>query len=143
MTDKELAALVERFGDSECSWLSTARPDGGAHAAPIWHVWFEGRIYVVAMPTAVKVRNIQQDPRVVITHPDPLHVIIIEGDARLLTDMTERLRPFFKSKYDWDIATDTDYRAVIEITPTKIMTWGEEGAAHRRRWSGEKLKQLL
>lgn len=140
--DNELATIVKRFGEAECSWLSSVRPKGGAHAVPVWHGWLEGRVYVVAMPTSVKVQNIQRNPRVVITHPDPLDVIIIEGEARLVTGKTEVLRPIFKSKYDWDIVADEDYRSVIEITPTKMLAWGEEGAAYRKRWTGEALTQI-
>jgi general stress protein 26 len=143
MAANELASIVRRFAESECSWLSSVRRDGRAHAAPIWHVWHRGRVYVVAMTTSVKVRNIASNPNVVVTHPDPLEAIIVEGTARLVEGMTDVLRPHFKHKYDWDIATDEEYGAVIEITPTKLLAWGEEGSDERRRWTGEDLSAVL
>jgi general stress protein 26 len=142
MADSELNSIVRRFAESKYSWLSTVRPDGRAHASPIWHVWYHGRIYLVTMSVAVKVHNIQDNPSVVITHPDAKKAIIVEGEARLVTDMTDALRPYFKSKYDWDIVTDEDYRTVIEINPTKLLAWGEEGASHRKRWRGEEVSAV-
>ena len=137
--DNELASIVRRFAESDCSWLSSVRPDGRAHAVPTWHVWHCGRVYVVAMATSVKVRNIASNPNVVVTHPDPLAAIIVEGTARLVEGMTDVLRPHFQRKYAWDIATDEEYDAVIEITPTKLLAWGEEEADELRRWTGEDL----
>ncbi len=138
--NKSLTEVVKRFSESDCSWLSTARPDGRVHAAPIWHIWWNGRIYLVTKSKAVKVRNIQSNPSVVITHPDPHQSIIIDGQAVLVDGMSHTLRPLFKAKYDWDIVTDEDYKAVIEITPTKILAWGKEGAGHRKRWKEAALK---
>jgi len=143
MAGDELASIIKRFAESECSWLSTVRPDARAHAVPIWHVWHRGRVYVMAMTTSVKVRNIASNPNVVVTHPNPLEAIILEGTARLVEGMTDVLRPHFERKYAWDIATDEEYDAVIEITPTRLLAWGEEGADERRRWTGEDLSTVL
>jgi hypothetical protein len=136
MTDNQLRQSVQRLAESDCSWLGTVRPDGRVHSAPIWHIWHRGRLYVVTKPSAVKVGNIRTNPNVVITHPDPHAAIILEGKARLVTGIENELRPLFKAKYDWDIVTDEAYSTVVEITPTKLLSWGDEGAAFRRRWSG-------
>ena len=134
----ELENVLTRFATSACSWLSTVRPDGRAHAAPIWHIWCNGRAYVVTTAEAVKVHNIELNPHVVITHPDPHHAIIIEGMAAVVSGMDLLLQPHFKKKYDWDIVTDEKYSTVIEIKPTRLIAWGEEGAGTRKRWgSGE------
>lgn len=139
----ELTSVVRRFAESRCSWLSTVRPEGGAHATPIWHVFHDGCVYLVTTPTAVKLRNIQCNPGVVITHPDPMKVIIVEGTARLVEGMTDALQPYFQSKYDWDIAADEDYQSIIEIRPTKVLAWGEDEADHPVRWTGADLTALL
>lgn len=142
----DLRAIVKRFAEADCSWLNTVRPSGSGkpeatspHTAPIWHVWYAGRVYVVTMATAVKTRNIRANPAVTITHPDPLNVIIIEGQAREVEGMVEVLRSYFQQKYNWDIAADDEYRTVIEIRPTRLIAWGHEGAAFRTRWSGEEV----
>jgi general stress protein 26 len=135
MSDKILEEVLQRFAAADCSWLTTVRPDARPHSAPIWHVLYKGYIYVISKPTAVRVANIQHNPRVTITHPDPHSAIIIDGRAQIGENMASQLRPYFQEKYDWDIATDGDYTTIIEICPSKIMAWGaEEGAGKRKRW---------
>lgn len=137
--DPRLLALVRRFAQADCCWLSTVRPDDRAHSAPVWHVWLAGRVYVVSQPDAVKIRNLQHNPSVVVTHPDPVNPIIIEGWGTVVPTHQDKLRPLFKDKYDWDIQTDTEYNSVIEITPLKLMTWGKYGDG---RWPGEDVLQV-
>ena len=134
VVDDTLKALVQRFADADCSWVSSVRPDSRAHSTPIWHVWHRGRAYIVASGTAVKTRNILENPNVVITHPDPLNTVIIEGWATPAAALEAELQPLFKAKYDWDISTDTEYDTIIEITPIKLMAWGKYGEG---RWPGE------
>lgn len=142
MTNDTLADTLERFATAECSWLTTVRPIGRPHAAPVWHIWTNGCVYVVTVPTAVKVENIRHNPHVVLTHPDPLSAIIIEGQAAFTDHLAGPLRPFFQQKYDWDIVADEDYQTIIEIAPLKVLAWGEEGAGQRRRWSGAEITAL-
>ena len=139
MSKLDLQLLVERFAESSCSWMSTMRPDGRVHSAPVWHIWTDGCAYVVTTAHAVKVRNIEDNPHVVLTHPDPHKAIIIDGVAALVQDKTDLLRPLFQAKYDWDIVEDDDYDTVIEIRPLKLLAWGEEGAGQRRRWYEEEI----
>ncbi len=139
MTELDLQTIIQHFATADCSWLSTVRPDGRPHAAPIWHVWTSARAYIVTKPTAVKVTNIRHNPAVVLTHPDPHSAIIIEGQAKIAYGLENQLRPLFKAKYDWDIVADEDYTTIIEIVPQKLLAWGEEGAGHRQRWTGKDL----
>ena len=81
----------------------------------------------------IKTANILNNPSTVITHPDPINPIIIEGWATPARTMEQQLQPLFKAKYNWDISTDSDYDTVIEITPTKLMAWGKPGQSH---WPG-------
>jgi len=138
--DSVLRTLVERFAVENCSWLSSVRPDGRVHTAPVWHVWTQGRVYVVTRPNAVKVKNIEANPSVVISHPDPLDPIIIEGWALEAEQMRAVLKALFQAKYNWDITTDTDYGVVLEISPTKLIAWGQYGAG---RWPGEEVMQVV
>jgi gamma-glutamylcyclotransferase (GGCT)/AIG2-like uncharacterized protein YtfP len=137
--DEALHALIRRFAASDCSWLSSVRPDGRAHSTPIWHVWYQGRAYIVTLSGAVKTKNILENPSVVIAHPDPLNPLIIEGWATPAASLEPQLQPLFKAKYDWDISTDPDYDTIIEITPTKLMAWGNHGEG---RWTGSEVLQV-
>ena len=137
---KSLRLIIDRFAAAPCCWLSTVRPDGRPHATPIWHVWRNGLIFLVTQANAVKAKNIRTNPGVVITHPDPLNVIIFEGSARLLPEISPDLHTDFKTKYDWEIATDAAYQTFLEITPTKLMAWGADGAQARTRWQAADLQ---
>jgi general stress protein 26 len=131
MDDPVLARLVERFAQASACWFSSTRPDGRAHLAPIWHVWHEGRIYVVTQATSVRAQNVAQQPAVSLALPDPVDVVIVEGTARFATEQAEALQPLFKAKYNWDYNSDTLYRLIIEVTPRKILAWHGETQTHR------------
>lgn len=127
MSELTYDGLVARFAEAECSWMSSVRPSGKVHSAPVWHVWLDDCIYVVTQETAVKVGNIASNPSVVMTHQDPIEPVIIEGTAVLVEGMMEALRPYFQQKYEWDIVTDEAYQAIIQITPTKVIAWQQSG----------------
>jgi len=137
--DEELRLLVQRFANANCCWLSSVRPDGRAHSTPIWHVWHQGRAYIVTLANAVKTANILQNPSVVVTHPDPVDPVIIEGWATPAPAMQPQLQPLFEAKYNWDISTGSEYDTIIEITPTKLMAWGKHGQG---RWPGAEVLRV-
>jgi gamma-glutamylcyclotransferase (GGCT)/AIG2-like uncharacterized protein YtfP len=138
-SDPVLLKVLARFSASPSNWLNTVRPDGRAHSAPVWHIWQNGRIYVVTMGSAVKTANIRQHPGVVLTLPDPANPVILEGWATFAPAVRPRLQVLFKAKYDWDIERSPEYDTIIEITPTKLMTWGEHGDG---RWTGAELLKI-
>ena len=135
-----LRALVQRLAESDCCWFSSVRPDSRAHSVPIWHVWHLGRVFIITDPKSVKVANIQHNPAVVVTHPDPLNPIIVEGLAHLSPDKLSEISPRFQAKYDWDPSQDAQYGAVLEITPNKLLAWGKYGEG---KWSGEDVAQVV
>ncbi|MBV7327122.1 gamma-glutamylcyclotransferase [Chloroflexi bacterium TSY] len=137
-----LRQIIERIARTDCSWMSTVRPDGRAHSAPVWHVWHQGCAYVVAQPIAVKVKNLAQNPSVVLTLPDPHDVVIVEGWAIETPTKRSLLQPLFLEKYQWDIGVDASYTSIIEITPLKLIAWGTEGADGARRWGGDEIHAI-
>ena len=125
--------------------MSTVRPDGRSHSAPVWHAWYRGRAYVVAKPTAIKVKNLAQNPSTVLTLPDPSDVFILEGMGHEAPHMREAIQPLFLGKYEWNITADAEYSTVLEVTPTKLLAWGSsvtDGADSATRWTGEELLKV-
>jgi hypothetical protein len=51
--------------------------------------------------------------------------------SRPAPELRDELHPLFQAKFNWDIATDTEYDEVIEVTPRKVMAWGSHGEG---RW---------
>jgi general stress protein 26 len=140
MDDPILRARLADFAAAEAIWFSSTRGNGRAHLAPIWHVWHADRAYVVTQAQSVRARNIARHPRVSLSLPDPMNVLILEGTARLAPEDLASLRPLFHAKYNWDIATDQEYNAIIAVTPRKIMAWGSGGEG---RWHFDATGRLL
>jgi len=142
MDDPELAQLIAKFAEADACWFGSTRRDGRAHLAPIWHVWHEGRVYVVTQSTSVRSRNIAHQPGVSLSLPDPNNVFILEGTARVAPEQKDALRPLFKAKYNWEFADDNPYNLIIEVTPAKIIAWGtnSEGGG---RWHFDEQGKVL
>lgn len=134
-TNPALERAFEKLAQTEACWFSSVRADGRAHLAPIWYVWHNRRIYVVTQAQSVRARNIQTHPAVCIALPDPMNVVIVEGEARPAPEAAAELQPLFSAKYNWDISADPDYTLVIEVIPRKLMVWGADGEG-RRQWEG-------
>lgn len=130
----EVTRALQRLTDATYSWLTTVRPDGRPHNSPMWHVVVGNRVYFSTMSTAVKLVNIARTPDVVIAHPDPQDVVIIDGWAIEASHLRDALAPLFLEKYDWDFDSD-DYRGewvMVEVTPQVLRTWQNEDT--HRRW---------
>jgi len=130
-TEADLSALIAEFTAADSCWFSSVRPDGRAHLAPIWHVWHGGKAYVCTPSGSVRAHNVAHQPHVSLSLPDPYEVFILEGVATPAPQMEAELQPLFQAKYDWNISTDLKYDLILEITPVKIMAWGDHGEG---RW---------
>ncbi len=114
---------IERRLQSEQNlWLATVRPNGTPHLVPIWFVWVAGKIYLCTGADSVKVRNLQQNPRVSLALEDGSRPIVIEGWARFapIGQAEAAVVAEFQRKYDWDITSDDMYTQVIEIEPNRM-----------------------
>ncbi len=102
-------------------WLASVRQDGGGpHLVPVWFVWGDGRLYLCIEPGSVKARNLQHSPRVALALEDGQHPVICEGRAVALPQpWPEAVCAIFRQKYEWDITTDGQYTALVEVEPEK------------------------
>lgn len=119
-------AIEARLSRESTIWLSTVRQDGRPHLAPLWYVWVDGKFYVCTGATTQKFNNMFGNQNVALALPDPMNVIIIEGEAHTANRaLIDSLAEHFYHKYEWDFRYDTsaDWR-LIEITPFKILAWG-------------------
>lgn len=126
-----LDTLLDKFASAEAIWYSSVRVDGRAHLAPIWHAWHDDAAWVVTQSNSVRAQNLAYGNGVSLALPDPMNALILEGRADEAASAMEQIRPVFRAKYDWDIATDAEYGFIIRITPTKLLAWGDHGQG---RW---------
>lgn len=122
-----LRAVEARLSRETTIWLATTRHDGRPHLVPVWYVWLEGKLYLSTGTDTQKYLNMYRNQSVSLALPDPQNVIVIEGEAHVANrETTNTLADYFYNKYEWDFRYDqtTQWR-LIEITPHKILAWGD------------------
>src|SRR4030042_1193768 len=72
-------AIEKKLAGAKHYWLSTTRPGGRPHAAPIWGVWVGGRVYFDGSPQTRHARNIAENTRVVWHMEIGKKPVILEG----------------------------------------------------------------
>jgi PPOX class probable F420-dependent enzyme len=134
----ELTLLVTRSG-----WLSTTRPDGRPHAAPVWFVWEDGAVYVATDPSSQKGRNLRHVAHAVLQVGDGDDVIIVEGPVRQVSDPAERRRvdDLYAEKYVEPVTGErasatTPGVGLYRLDADRLMAWiyGNVGARTDWRW---------
>ena len=84
---------IDRYLQSFRSiWVATTRPDGRPHAAPVWY-WWDGEhktIYFITQRSTQKARNLARQSWVIVHAGDGDDVIILEGEAEIVTDRAEQ-----------------------------------------------------
>ena len=108
-------------------WLATVRHNGRPHLVPVWFIWLEGKIYIATGSDTQNYNNMYHNQTVALSLPDTDSVIIIEGEAHVADRQTvDVLADYFYHKYEWDFRYDeTAVWRLIEITPYKILAWGD------------------
>lgn len=99
---------IERLTNARNYFVSTTRPDGRPHTAPVWGCWLEDTLIFSCATNSRKARNLAAEPRCVICPEGAAEAVIVEGVAGELTDATtlERFKEAYDAKYNWDIPTD-------------------------------------
>ncbi len=120
-------ALEAQLGRQKEIWLATVRYDGRPHLAPIWFIWLEGKIWISTGMETQKFANLRSNQSVALALPDPMKVVIIEGEAHVAArNVIDKLADHFFNKYEWDFRYDDSAKwQLIEITPLKILVWGD------------------
>lgn len=69
-------------------WISSTRPDGRPHAAPVWGVWLDETFYFGTGKRSQKARNISENCWLVVHLESGDDVVILEGYAERVTHAT-------------------------------------------------------
>jgi hypothetical protein len=82
-------------------WLSTTRPDGRPHAAPLWGVWHDGAFYFGTGTDSRKGRNLAHNPAAVLHLESGDDVLILEGTVAVTDDpaVCDPVRTLYSAKY--------------------------------------------
>lgn len=119
-----------------CRVATTGRR-GVPHLVPVCPVLARGKIYFGSGDDARKVKNVRENPKVTITidmYSDDwglLRGAMIQGRARLIERGGEfsRLRRLLYDKYPQypkEAALSPSDSVIVEVTPTRVFSWGLE-----------------
>ena len=134
--------------DAEVSWISTVRSDGRPHVTPVVTVWRDDALYLTSGPDEQKVRNLEDNPAVVITTGtntwDEGTDVTVEGLARrvLDRDLLERLASAWRTRWDgswrFNVAAGAFRHAhggvshVYQLLPSKVFAFAKSPSAQTR-----------
>jgi hypothetical protein len=88
----------ERLVAARNYWISSVRPDGGPHTAPVWELWIDGAVVFGTSPASRKGRNLLGDPRAVVHLESGDEVVVLEGDVERI-ELDESLADAYDAKY--------------------------------------------
>jgi PPOX class probable F420-dependent enzyme len=138
------AAIDLRLRSQRSIWLATTRPDGRAHAVPVWYIWDGAALYFVTGRRTQKGKNLARQPWVVVHAGDGDDAIILEGSTEIVTDAgeLERVDAAYREKY---VDPHSGARATIfnagddlyRLRPRRAMAWAYGAVGTRTDWAFE------
>lgn len=150
---RALEALDAMDPRNRTSFLATTRPDGRPHLTGVGAVWEDDRVYFVSGPGTRKSRNVEGNPAVSISFALTGMDLVVEGEARRVTDDATLQRVAARyAREGWparvlDGAFTYDYSApsagpppwylyeVVPVTAFGVLS-AEPGGATRWRFGG-------
>jgi nitroimidazol reductase NimA-like FMN-containing flavoprotein (pyridoxamine 5'-phosphate oxidase superfamily) len=121
--------VEERLNTDRVYWVATIGPDGRPRVRPVDGLYLDGALYIGGSPKTRWVRDIRANPYVSV-HLDGLEeVVMIDGDAEMLTDIGEelakRLAAASKAKFPEYKMTAAFYRrsGAIAVRIRKVVAW--------------------
>lgn len=130
----------ERMSASRNYWISTTRPDGRPHAAPVWGVWVDGTLYFGSGPGSQKARNLAHNPNIAVHLESGDEVVILEAEAEVVTNPDPELSARVGEAYDAKYGMRSDsIEGYYAVRPEVVLAWREHDfptSATRWRFGG-------
>jgi PPOX class probable F420-dependent enzyme len=130
MTPEELEKFLAR---PLVAILTTLRPDGSPHVAPIWYEYSDGVFYFWTAANSVKVSNLMRQRRAAVcvaSHEEPYQYVIAEGDCVVSdTELPRRCYSISRRYYGETRGSEFARRdlehnssVVLVLKPDRLMT---------------------
>ena len=131
MTPKQIQAYLSKPHIAD---LATVRPDGSPHVAPVWFLYEDGFIKILAETSSVKVRNLKGESRVsvsIATDQRPYEYVIVNGVAEIsegdISDILRRISVHYQGLEEGERYAEKTLRelelCLITIRPSKLIGW--------------------
>ena len=129
---KAVARLIEL--ERVCR-VATSGPGGMPHSVPVCHVVLDGKIYFASGKNGRKVLNLKANPQIAVTVDlyaeawAHLKGVMVQGTTALIEKgpRFRRVRALLYRKYEQyaeDAAIGESDSVIVEITPTRVFSWG-------------------
>ncbi|WP_084957406.1 pyridoxamine 5'-phosphate oxidase family protein [Thermoactinospora rubra] len=126
-------------------WLTTTRPDGRPHTAPVLLVWAGEDLCFATRPGSRKARNLQARPSCVVAASDETLDLVVEGAATLVREEAgqRRVAEALLAEYGWRLTLrDGSFHddglpgspeyVFYRVTPTRAYGYGPDGLTATR-----------
>ena len=133
-----------RLAPSRSYWLVTTNADGSPHAAPVWGVMVEDRLYIYSERSTVKARNLARDGRAIVHLESGEDVVIVHGylEDVGLPQAASQVVNALSSKYDhpgdaqYLPSGDDSFDALYLLRPEKALLWNlSDFEGTQQRWT--------
>jgi len=117
--------VEERMSAAHNYWISSTRPDGSPHAAPVWGLWHQGSFYFSTGDQSVKGKNLAANPFVSVHLESGDEVVILEGKIKEKLDknVLHALDKAYNQKYGLDMQGPG---LIFVLAVTKALAWREK-----------------
>lgn len=129
---KAVARLIH--GERVCR-VATVSDTGMPHLVPVCQVVHDGKIFFASGDDGRKVLNLKANPRVAVTVDlyseawAHLKGVMVQGEATLIDKgpRFRKVRALLYAKYPQypeDAALDESDSVIVEVTPSRVFSWG-------------------
>jgi len=124
--------VAGRLQSEQIIWLTTVRADGTPQPTPVWFLWTNNSFLIFSQPSALKVRNLQHNPKVALNfHTDEYggNVVVFTGEARVDPNpVTAEERAAYLKKYEEGIkmigmtpeSMEAAYSTAVRVKVTRV-----------------------
>ncbi|MEW2317490.1 pyridoxamine 5'-phosphate oxidase family protein [Streptomyces bauhiniae] len=121
---QRIRATLTRLDTERDLWLSTSHPTHGPHQVPLWFAWDGAALWLSTSATSPTARNIREEPRVRLSLPDTVDVVLLQGVAELHppTDAPPEAA-VFPTKFGWDPSTEKAPYVYLRVEPKTVRAW--------------------
>lgn len=121
----------ERLAAAHDYWLATVWPDGRPHVMPVWGLWLDRSLWFSSSLGSRKTRNLLADPRCVVTTDQARQPVVVEGQARLVTDRDKLAEVLAAENAKYSTAygpelLDPDVNACFQIVPRWVFALADD-----------------
>ena len=124
----EWSHVEERLTADRVYWVVTVGPGSRPRVRPVDGLYVDGRIWIGGSPKARWVQDIAANPSVSVHLGSIDDVVIVEGEAEMLTSVdpetAERLASASAAKFGYGMkAEDYEKGGAIAVRPRKVVAW--------------------